>query len=87
MRDCPVPIDVAFLDAQGRVVAVHEMAVEPPRAPGETPRAYEARLPLYPSGGAVHFAIETAGGRLRELGLAPGARVALDAPGLVARAR
>jgi uncharacterized membrane protein (UPF0127 family) len=87
MRDCPAPIDVAFLDAQGRVVAVYEMAVEPPRAPGESAYAYEARLPLYPSAGPVHFAIETAGGRLRELGVTAGARVALDATSLIARAR
>jgi uncharacterized membrane protein (UPF0127 family) len=87
MRDCPAPIDVAFLDAQGRVVSVHEMRVEPPRAPGESAFAYESRLPLYPSGSPVHFAIETAGGRLRELGVGVGAQVALDAPGLISRAR
>jgi len=87
MRDCPAPIDVAFLDGDGRVVAVHEMAVEPPRAPGESSRGYEARLPLYSSPAPVLFAIETAGGRLREVGLAKGSHVALDAKGLVARAR
>ena len=87
MRDCPVPIDVAFLDADGRVVAVREMAVEPPRARGEAPFAYEARLPLYESGAPARFAIETAGGRLRALGLTVGDRVPLDARGLAARAR
>ncbi len=87
MRDCPAPIDVAFLDAQGQVVTVHEMAVEPPRAPDESPRAYEARLPIYGSSRPVQFAIETAGGRLRELGIAPGARVPIDAPSLAARSR
>lgn len=87
MRDCPAPIDVAFLDARGRIVALHEMRVEPPRAPDESPPAYESRLPVYPSGDAVHFAIETAGGRLRALGLGVGAEVALDAPGLISRAR
>lgn len=87
MRDCPAPIDVAFVDADGRVVAVHEMAAEPPRAPGESALAYESRLPLYPSGGPVQFAIEVAGGRLAALGVAPGARVSLDRAGLVARAR
>jgi uncharacterized membrane protein (UPF0127 family) len=87
MRDCPVPIDVAFLDAEGRVLAVHEMPVEPPRAPGESPFAYEARLPLHPSPAPALFAIETAGGRLREVGLVVGARVGLDAKALVARAR
>jgi len=87
MRDCPVPIDVAFLDAEGRVVALHEMAVEAPRAPGESSATYESRLPLYASSMPVQFAIETAGGRLSELGLAVGARVALDTSALVARAR
>ena len=87
MRDCAAPIDVAFLDVEGRVVAVHAMAVEPPRARGESPMAYEARLPLYPSGAPALFAIETGGGRLREVGLAVGDRVALDTAGLAARAR
>jgi uncharacterized membrane protein (UPF0127 family) len=87
MRDCSAPIDVAFLDPEGHVVAVHEMAVEPPRARDETPGAYEARLPLYESGEPALFAIETAGGRLREVGLAVGDRVPLDARGLAARAR
>ena len=87
MRDCPAPIDVAFLDAEGRVVALHEMAVEPPRAPGETTTAYESRLPIYPSGESVQFAIETSGGRLRALGLAPGAHISFDRATLVRRAR
>ena len=87
MRDCPAPIDVAFLDAEGRVVAVHAMAAEPPRASGESDAAYEARLPLYPSGVPALFAIETAGGRLREVGLEVGDRVAFDRGSLVARAR
>ena len=36
MRDCRVAIDVAFLDGAGRVVAIHEMPVEPPRLPRES---------------------------------------------------
>jgi uncharacterized membrane protein (UPF0127 family) len=87
MRDCPEPIDVAFLDATGRVVAVHEMQPEPPRAPDETPMHYERRLPVYPSVLPVRFAIETAGGRLRAVGLAPGDRVGLDVAALTASAR
>jgi hypothetical protein len=87
MRDCPAPIDVAFLDAQGRVAAIHEMRVEPLRGAGESPVAYERRLPLYESGEPVLFAIETAGGRLREVGLTVGDRVSFDRDALVARAR
>jgi len=87
MRDCPVPIDVAFLDARGRVTAIHEMRVEPPRGAAESQGAYERRLPLYESGGPVLFAIETAGGRLREIGLSVGEAVGFDRDALVARAR
>ena len=87
MRDCPEPLDVAFLDASGRVVAIHEMKPEPPRSLSESPRDYEARLPSYESGEPALFAIETAGGRLAEVGLAVGDRVVLDARALAARAR
>jgi len=72
MRDCPIPIDVAFLDAQGRVINVHTMQPEPPRAPGESALDYEARLHPYPSALPAHFALEVAGGRLAELGVRSG---------------
>lgn len=87
MRDCPIPLDVAFLDASGRIVAIHEMRPEPPRAPGESRRAYERRLPGYSSGGPARFVIETAGGRLREVGARVGGRAVFDAEGLARRAR
>ncbi len=87
MRDCPIPIDVAFLDAQGVVVAVHAMPPEPPRGPGESAYAYERRLPDYPSGAPAQFAIELAGGRLAQLGIGVGAQLIFDAPALIQRAR
>jgi uncharacterized membrane protein (UPF0127 family) len=78
MRDCPIPIDVAFLDAEGRVISIHEMKPEPPRSEGESASAYESRLKQYPSGLPAWFAIETEGGRMRELGLRGGDRVEID---------
>ena len=87
MRDCPNAIDVAFLDARGRVVAVHEMPPEPPRADGEPRFLYESRLPMYPSGEPVQFAIEVAGGRLAAVGLAKGDIVKLDFASLAERAK
>ena len=38
MRDCAIPIDVAFLDFSGEVVAIHEMRPELPHRPGESPK-------------------------------------------------
>ena len=78
MRDCAIPIDVAFLDSSGEVVAIHEMRPELPRRPGESQSEYESRLRVYPSGAPAGFAIETAGGRLDEIGLRVGDRVAFD---------
>ncbi len=35
MRDCPIPIDILFIDPAGRVTAAHEMQPEPPRSEEE----------------------------------------------------
>lgn len=78
MRDCPVPIDIIFLDDDARVLAVHEMQPEAPRSPAETADAYEDRLKQYPSNGPMRFAIELRGGALRSVGVRPGDRVELD---------
>lgn len=87
MRDCFVPIDIAFLDAAGSVVATHEMQIESPRRPDEPVLDYEARLRRYPSRGPAQFAIETAGGRLAELRVRVGQRIRLDGRSLIGRAR
>jgi hypothetical protein len=87
MRDCSNAIDVAFIDAMGRVVAIHEMPPEPPQRSGESPFQYELRLPEYPSGEPVSFALETAGGRLAELGLAVGDRLHFPAQALITQAQ
>jgi hypothetical protein len=75
MRDCPIAIDVAFLDRDGRVIAIHEMQPEPPRRADESAGAYESRLRPYPSGLPARYAIETAGGHLRALGLRGGDKI------------
>ena len=78
MRDCPIPIDIIYLDDAGKILAMHEMQPEAPRAPEETQDAYESRLKPYPSGGPMRFAIELKGGTIRTLGLRPGSIVPLD---------
>ncbi len=80
MRDCLVPLDIAFLDADGRVLNRHTMEVEPPRRDDESVAAYEARLPSYRSTGAARYAVEVAGGLLDELGVRPGDRIDIELP-------
>ena len=85
MRDCPIPIDVAFLNAKGRVVALHAMTPEPPRGERETPRRYEERRPAYLSGEPAQFAVEVAGGRLAQLGVRIGDPMVADWPALASQ--
>ncbi len=87
MRDCPIPIDIAFLDSAGRVLTMYEMQPEEPRKPGETDYEYDQRLRKYDSRYPAQFVVETAGGRLREVGLKPGDLVKFDVQGLKARAK
>lgn len=87
MRDCPVPIDVAFLDPGGVVTAVHTMPPEEPQGADESDFMYESRLAKYSSRFAAQFAIELRGGRLGELGVKPGDTIDLDLERLKRAAR
>lgn len=86
MRDCLVPIDIAFLDQFGTVVATHEMTIEP-QEEGESRTAYQQRLTTYSSKAAAQFALEFQAGKLRELGLERGDKVELDTARLQRMAR
>jgi uncharacterized membrane protein (UPF0127 family) len=63
MRRCRFPIDIAFLDADGRVVAMHEMPLDPPGTPENKLKAYSSVKP-------AQFALEFNKGTLKELNLA-----------------
>jgi uncharacterized protein len=93
MRDCPIPIDIIYLDAAGRITAMHKMVPEPPRAEDEkaltlpsrtapewsgTNEKYEKRLKKYSSRFASQFVIELKGNTLDELSLKEGDKVELD---------
>jgi len=70
MRRCLVPIDIIFLDASSRIVAMHEMAIEPYDTP-------ESALKRYPSHYPAQFVIELAGGTLKTLDLKLGQQIDL----------
>lgn len=80
MRRCPVPIDIVFLGANGRVVAMHAMQVEPHPT-------REASLKHYSSQYPAQFAIELAGGTLQTLQIDLGQPLKLPMKALKARAR
>lgn len=82
MRDCLIDLDIAYLDVSGRVVAVHRMRKEPPRAPGESTPQYLARLPSYSSRRPAAIALEFAAGTLDRLDLRPGELIELDVTAL-----
>ena len=68
MKNCVVPIDVAFVDDDGRIVNLHEM--QPPVDPDRL-RHYDAVSP-------VRVALEMPGGWFRSHGVAAGDRVILS---------
>jgi len=68
MKDCHVPIDVAFISADLTVVECHAMVVEPdPQNPQIS----------YPSLNDAQYALEVAGGALARAGVERGDRVTL----------
>lgn len=95
MRDCPIDIDIIFLDPSGHITAMYNMPAEKPRDPvaepidparGIAPK-YEDRLAKYSSRFAAQFVIELAGDTLKSLNLKEGDQIKLDLEGLKARAK
>jgi len=78
MRRCLIGLDIAFIDPQGFVTAVHTMPNEPLQAAGEDESAYLERLARYPSGGKAQYALEVAPGALAPLGVHRGSRAEFD---------
>ncbi|MCB9848605.1 MAG: DUF192 domain-containing protein [Phycisphaeraceae bacterium] len=87
MRNCPIPIDIAYLSDTGRVVTMFEMQPEKPQGENESDMQYERRLKRYPSRYPVRFVMEFSGGRLHELGVSVGDEVRFDTEDLKRRAR
>ncbi len=80
MRRCYVPIDVIFLDSDGRVDSWHQMKVEPYNRP-------DSQLHLYRSAWACQFAIELRGGTIPSLHLKVGQKVDLPVEALKQQAQ
>ena len=59
-----IPLDIAFIDDQGRIVAMHTMPPCDSSAPGD--------CPSYPAGAAYHSALEVNAGYFAERGIKVG---------------
>jgi hypothetical protein len=68
MRGCLVPLDIAFIDADMRVVKTYTMSTE----------ADLSGRAVYSSDVPVQYALEVAAGALAEAGVRPGDRAALQ---------
>jgi uncharacterized protein len=60
MKNVRIPLDIAFLDARGKIVKIHTMAIE-------SPMIQDHRRKLYPSEKPSKFAVELIGGSLKDL--------------------
>src|SRR5262245_26976135 len=49
MKNCPIDMDILFLDGEGKITAMHHMLPALTRRQGESEEAYDARLPRYSS--------------------------------------
>lgn len=78
MRDCPVAIDIIFLDKTGSITAFYTMSPEDARKPGETEQAYESRLKRYSSRYSAQYVIELKGSQIREWDLKNGQKIEFD---------
>jgi uncharacterized membrane protein (UPF0127 family) len=72
MKNTPLPLDIIFIDAEGRVVSIAEHT---------TPYSEQS----LPSAGPAQYVLEVNGGFAKAHGVSPGARVELpaDLPGSV----
>jgi uncharacterized membrane protein (UPF0127 family) len=71
MRECLIPLDIAFIGADLRVVKTHTMAVEPDRLGTVS----------YPSGLPAQYALEVPAGSLARAGVRVGQKVTFS-PGI-----
>jgi uncharacterized protein len=78
MKNCPIEMDILFVDDEGIVVATHRMKPAPPRLPDEMETAYDDRLPRYESRKPAQFAIELQAGTISLLKIKPGLRLEMD---------
>ncbi len=86
MKNCPIDIDILYLDHAGRIVSTYKMKSEAPKRDSETESEYEDRLTRYPSRRPAQFAVELKAGTIERLKIKPGQTIEMDVKRLEALA-
>lgn len=86
MKNCPIDIDILYVDHEGRIVSTYRMKSAPAMRKGESEEGYDARLPRYPSKRPAQFAIELKAGTIERLKIKPGEVIEMDVKRLEAMA-
>ncbi len=71
MKNCKIPLSIAFVRADGTIANVLEMSLPPTGVP-------DSGLPRFESEGAVRYALEMEAGWFERHGIGPGARLELS---------
>lgn len=78
MRHCPIPIDIVYVEATGRVDSHHAMVPEEAQRENESDAAYNRRLRRYPSRFAVPIVLEFQAGTIERLGIEAGDMIEIE---------
>lgn len=78
MKNCPIEMDIAFVNDKGVIVATHRMLPAPPHRANESEDDYDNRLPRYDSRRPAQFAIELQAGTIERLKVKVGDKIEMD---------
>ena len=87
MKDCLIDLDIVFVDADGKICALHEAKKERLRLKSESLEMYEARLARYGSNRRAKYAIELPAGTVARLKPSLGQKIEADLSKLDALAK
>jgi len=87
MKDCLIDMDMVFVDAEGKISALHEAKRQPLRTRGQSLDAYESGLKRYSSNRRAKYCIELPAGTIKRLKPSLGQKIEIDWASIDARAK
>ena len=87
MKDCLIDMDMVFVDAEGKISALHAAKREPLRTRAQSLDTYEAGLQRYTSNRRAQFCIELPAGTIKRLKPELGQKIDLDWAAMAKRAK